>query len=432
MHQADISLEHVAKVEGTADVSVQIRDGKVTNVKYAIAEVKRFYTKAVEGKPVVALPSLLARICGTCSNAHIMASIEACEHAQGITPTEQTMALRHLTMCGLNIRDHGLHLYLFALPDIVGKDNFLQLDENDPAQHQMLHDAFDIKAAGNFLSELVAGRSVHGVLPTVGGFLKIPEKKGIDEAVKKLLAVRDAAIRTVKIFAEAPFHFDRKTSFTALVPTNGQFGFLDGEIITSQGERIPESGYKDHVEHFILPYSQASGYKHHGEPYMVGALARVNLNKHLLHPKTKESLAEWLKLFPSTDIYHNNLAQAVEIVQCIDQAVDILTTREFKPEAPVKFSPRAGVGIGVIEAPRGTLYHLVETDAKGICTRGEVMVPTNQNQVNMEADIGGIVQAMLPDTDEAKILHEIEKLVRAYDPCMSCASHFLKLKLEKA
>jgi len=431
MHQADISLEHVAKVEGAADVRVQIRDGKVTDVKYAITEAKRFYTKGVEGKPVIALPGLLSRICGTCSNAHIMASIEACEHSQGIVPTEQTMALRHLTMCGLNIRDHALHLYLFALPDMVGKDNFLSLDENDPAQHQMLHDAFDIKAAGNFLAELVAGRSVHAVLPTLGGFLKIPDKKGIDEAVNKLWAVREAAIRTVKLFAETSFHFDRKTSFMALVPTDGKFGFLDGEIVTSQGERIPESGYKQHLEHFIMPYSQASGYKHHGEPYMVGSLARLNLAKDLLHPKTKESLAEWLKLFPSTDIYHNNTAQAVEIVQCIDQAIELLTTREYKPEAPVRVPPRAGVGVGVVEAPRGTLYHLVETDAKGTCVRGEVMVPTNQNQVNMEADIGGIVQAMLPDTDEPKILHEIEKLVRAYDPCMSCAAHFLKLKMER-
>lgn len=432
MHQADISLEHVAKVEGAADVRVQIRDGKVTDVRYSITEVKRFYVKAVEGKPMVAIPSLLARICGTCSNAHILASIEACEKSQGIVPTEQTMALRHLTMCGLNIRDHALHLYLFALPDIVGKDNFLELDEKDPVQHQMLHDAFDLKAAGNFLSELVAGRSVHGVLPAVGGFLKIPDKKGIDQAVEKLKSVRDAAIRTVKIFADAPFHFDRKTHYMALVPTNGQFGFLDGEIVTSEGEHIPESDYKNHVEHFILTHSQGSGYKHHGEPYMVGALARLNLNRHLLHPKTQESCAEWLKLFPSTDIYHNNLAQAIELVQCIDQAVDLLTAREYRPEAPIRVPPRAGVGIGVIEAPRGTLYHLVETDAKGTCIRGEVMVPTGQNQANMQEDIGQIVQAMLPDTDEPKILHEIEKLVRAYDPCMSCASHFLKLKIEQA
>ena len=432
MHQADISLEHVAKVEGAADIRVQIRDGKVTDVKYSITEVKRFYTKAVEGKPVVAIPGLLARICGTCSNAHVQAAIEACEHAVGLQPTEQTMALRHLTMNALNIRDHTLHLYLFVLPDIVGKDNFLELDENDTAQHQMLHDAFDLKAAGNFMSELVAGRSVHGVLPAVGGFLKIPDKKGLEEAVKRLQSVREAALRTVKIFMDAPFHFDRHTHFMALVPTNGTFGFLDGEIVTSQGERIPESEYKRHVEHFVMPYSQGSAYKHHGEPYMVGALARLNLSKDLLHPKTKESCAEALARFPSTDIYNNNLAQAIEIVHCIDQSIEILTTREFKPEAPVKLVPKAGVGIGVIEAPRGTLYHLVETDDKGICVRSEVMVPTGQNQVNMEADIGGIVQAMLPDTDEAKILHEIEKLVRAYDPCMSCASHFLKLKIEQA
>lgn len=428
MHNVDISLEHVTKVEGNADVTVRINDaGKVEYVHYVIAEAKRFYTKGIEGKPLMAVPQLLSRICGTCSNAHQMCAIEACERAAGITPSEQTLELRRLTMDGLNVRDHALHLYLFVLPDIVGKDNFLALDENDPAQHQMLHDAFDIKAAGNYLAELVAGRSIHAVYPTVGGFLKFPTKEGTAEAVKKLEAVRPAVLRTIKIFAEAPMHFDRQTTFMALVPKDGRFGFLDGDIHTSAGEVITEDKFRDHLEHTVLPYSQASAYKYQGQPYMVGSLARLNLAKDLLHLKTKESLVEVLKLFPSTDIFYNNLAQAIEILHCLDEAVEILSMREFKAEPLVKAPPRAGVGIGVVEAPRGTLYHRVETDEKGNVVHGEVIVPTNQNQVNMEHDIAQIVDKMLPNATKEEIIHEMEKLVRAYDPCMSCASHFLKV-----
>jgi len=427
MHNLDISLEHITKVEGAANVEVKVRDGKVESAQFEIKEQKRFYTKAIEGKPLMAVPQLLSRICGTCSNAHILASIEACEHAAGIVPSEQTMVLRTLTMDGLNVRDHALHLYLFVVPDMVGKDNFLELDENDPAQHQMLHDAFDIKAAGNFLAELVAGRSIHALYPTLGGFLKFPDKAGCELAVKKLEAVRPAVLRTVKLFAEAPFHLDRKTAFMALVPKD-KFGFIDGEIHDSFGHVVPESGFRDHLEHVVLWNSTASAYAHpNKQAYMVGSLARVNLAKDLLHPKTKESLKETLKLFPSTDIFHNNLAQAIEILHCLDEAVEILSTREFKPEPLVKAAPRAGVGIGVVEAPRGTLYHKVETDAKGNVVKGEVIVPTNQNQLNMQEDIAKVVQDNLDKMTKEEIVHEIEKLVRAYDPCMSCAAHFLKV-----
>lgn len=420
-------MEHVSKVEGAADLEVRVRKGKVEHVHFKIAEYKRFYTRAIEGKPVMALPQLLSRICGTCSNAHIMCSIEACERALGVVPTAQTMLLRHLTMHGLIIRDHALHLYLFAMPDIFGKDAFLDLDEDDPLQHQMLHDGFDIKAAGNFLAQLVAGRSVHAPLPMVGGFLKTPDAAGIKDAVAKLEAIRPAVLRLVKVFEDAPFHLDRLTNYMALVP-EGHFGYLDGTVMSSSGARIEEKDFADHLERVVLPYSQASAYKHDGESYMVGSLARVNLAKSLLHPRTKESLGVTLDKFPSTDIFLNNLAQAVEVLHSVDEAIEMLTTHAFVAEAPIRPVMRAGVGVGVIEAPRGTLYHKVVTDEKGMVKSGEVIVPTGQNQVNIEEDVWRLVERMMPTATKDEMVFEIEKLIRAYDPCMSCAAHFLKLK----
>ena len=195
-------MEHITKIEGDASISVKVEDGKVTNVKFQTVEYKRFFTEAMKGKAIMVIPAHLARICGTCSNAHIMAAIEACEDALDITPTEQTVALRSLTMHGLTIRDHALHLYLFSLPDVYGKDAFLDLDENIPEEHQILHDGFGIKAAGNFLATLVAGRSVHAQYPTIGGFLHFPDKAGIDEAVTKLAEMRPAALRLIKIFQD--------------------------------------------------------------------------------------------------------------------------------------------------------------------------------------------------------------------------------------
>ncbi|MGC9968500.1 MAG: nickel-dependent hydrogenase large subunit [Minisyncoccia bacterium] len=427
MHTFDLTMEGITKVEGSAGLSLHVEEGKVTDVKFAITEYKRFFTEAMKGKSVMAIPQHLARICGTCSNAHLMCSIEACEHALGIEPTAQTKTLRALTMHGLMIRDHALHLYLFSMPDIFGKDAFLDFDENVEAEHQLLHDGFGVKGAGNFLATLVAGRSVHAVYPTIGGFLKFPDEAGVAEAIKKLESVRPAALRLIEIFKNAPFHFDRKTQFMALVP-DGSYGYIDGTIITSKGEVFPEREFHRHLEQVVLPYSQASAYLYGGEGYMVGALARLSIAKDKLHPRTKESLGDVLDLFPSTDIFYNNLAQAIEILHSIDESIDILKNNKFVPEPIIKVPNREATGVGVVEAPRGTLYHKVVIGADGLVKEGEVIVPTGQNQVNIEKDIATLVQGLLPDTPKEKIEFEIEKLVRAYDPCMSCAAHFLKVK----
>jgi len=441
MHSFDLNMEHITKVEGNASLLLKVEYGKVTDVKFAIMEYKRFFTEALNGKSIAAVPAHLARICGTCSNAHIICSIEACEDALGITPTTQTKLLRALTMHGLVIRDHALHLYLFSMPDIFGKDAFLDLDESDPVQHQLLHDGFDTKSAGNFLATLIAGRSVHATYPVVGGFLKFPDQTGIDEAIKKLTEIRPAVLRLVEVFKNAPFHFDRQTKFMALVPEQ-TFGYIDGEIVTSTGEKFGEKDFRGHLEHTVLPYSEASAYTYHGESYMVGALARVNLAKDKLHPKTRQSLGETLDLFPSTDIFHNNLAQAIEILHSVDESIDILTNNKFTPEPVIKSEMKnsnGNVGIGVIEAPRGTLYHKIVLGDDGKVSEGEVVVPTGQNQVNIEKDVATLVNELLrkpefsdgSNSAKEKIAFEIEKLIRAYDPCMSCASHFLKIDWQK-
>jgi coenzyme F420-reducing hydrogenase alpha subunit len=426
MHRIDFRLDQITKIEGEASMDVVVEDGKVTNVKFAITEYKRFFTEAMKGKSIVAIPAHLARICGTCSNAHVMAAITACENALGIEVSPQTKLLRKLTMHGLMIRDHALHLYLFVMPDLYGKDAFLDFDDTDPVQHQLLHDGFDIKASGNHLAQMVAGRSVHATYPVIGGFLQVPSKEHAMESVTELKAVRPAVLRLIDIFMKAPQHLDCKTKFMALVPEDS-FGYLGGKIISSVGEVYEQKDFRGHLEHTVLPYSQASAYTYRGESYMVGSLARINLAKDKLHPNTKESASEALKLFPSTDIFHNNLAQAIEILHSIDESIDILSNNNFVAEPPVKAEMKASVGMGVIEAPRGTLYHKVVIDDKGIVTEGEVIVPTGQNQLNIERDVGVLVESLLGKIPNESINMEIEKLIRAYDPCMSCGAHFLKV-----
>jgi len=472
MHKIDIdiSLEEITKIEGSATLDVKIREGKVEECKFGIAEYKRFYTQAMVGKSAASLPQHLARICGTCSNAHILASIESVEKALLIEPTPQTKVLRRLTVDGLIIRDHALHLYLFALPDVFGKDNLLAFDESDPCQHQLLHDAFDVKAAGNHLSQLVAGRSVHGPHLAVGGFLKIPDAEGIEKSRRELESVRKAVVRLIEVFGKCPFVLISPTNYVALVAD--PFSFLEGEIRDMKGRlKVPEARFMEHLEHVVVPYSEASAYAFEGELFRVGALSRLNLNKGALHPRTREDAKEFLKRFPSDNVYDNNLAQAIEVLHCIDEALELLSTESFHAETPQKIIPRAGEGIGVIEAPRGTLYHRVKFNEKAVVTEGTIVVPTGQNQMAIEWDIRQLIEATLRDRNDAssrgehpsalsshpsqegiplqgrgdreaggvgnaeerdvlrkQLEHEIEQLIRAYDPCMSCASHFLKVR----
>ena len=429
MHNIDLSLEEMTKIEGNASLDIKIENGVVTKAEFGISEYKRFYTTAMQGKPLVALPQLLSRICGTCSNAHLLASIEACENALGIKPSEQSMMLKKLTMYGLNIRDHALHLYLFVMPDLYGKDAFLELDENDPEQHQHLHDAFQIKAAGNNLANIIAGRSVHALYPTIGGFNKFPTKDEVTKSIEELEKARPAVLRLIKTFQDCEWKMDRNTHYMALVPED-IFGFMEGVIVTDYGDRIEERDFREHLEHVVIPYSQASGYKYKEGSYMVGSLARLNLAKDKLHERTKETLKETstLELYPSTNIHHNNLAQAIEILHCLDHAIDLLTNKEIVQEDVIKGEKKAGIGIGVVEAPRGTLYHKVEIDDKGIVVKGEVIVPTGQNQINIEEDIVHLLNKLMPeDLTKDELQYELEKLIRSYDPCMSCATHFLKV-----
>lgn len=423
----DLTIDEMTKVEGAASVDVKIRAGRVETVKFGITEYKRFYTQAMRGKSITAVPQLLARICGTCSNAHLLCSIEACEHALNITPSLQSQILKRLTMYGLNIRDHALHLYLFVAPDLRGKDNFLSFDENDPIEHDMLHDAFAIKAAGNHLAQIIAGRSVHAMYPTIGGFTHIPSPEHIKSAIEELTNIRPRVLRLIKTFKDCDWTFDRKTKYMGM--SADHYSFLEGVIISDTGQRIEESDYHNHLEHVVIPYSQASGYRHDNECYMVGALARVNLSKEKLHANTKKDAKDALALFPSTNIYHNNLAQAIEILHCIDDGIELLSHTQFKQEPLPKPVFRESSGIGVVEAPRGMLYHRVHIDDKGIVLEGDIVVPTGQNQINIEADLKTLIQQLIDNNVEDKhaIQHEMEKLIRAYDPCMSCASHFLKV-----
>ena len=422
MHQTDdFSFDQVTKVEGHASLDIQVRNGKVKNVQFRIDENKRFYTQALRGKNALNLHQMTSRICGTCSIAHMTCCVEAVEKALGVVPSEQTKLLRSLSMHSLMIRDHALHLYFFCLPDIFGVDSILELAGKEP---DLVHEALHVKEAGNLLSKTVAGRAVHPLYYRIGGFLKVPKREEIKKALKELRHSREYALRMIDVFLKCDFELNRDTTFIGLVSKN--YNYTDGHIESSKGLCVPKQSYWNYLNRMVIPYSQATGFMFKGEEYMVSALSRMNLNKENLHKKTRKDARKALSVFPSKNIFHNNLAQAIEIVHSIDTAIDVLETRDFKQEKQSNVKPRAGEGIGVIEAPRGTLYYMVSVNDKGNVVWGNIITPTQQNQIKIERDIANYLPEIL-NLSRKEIRHEIEKVVRAYDPCLSCASHFLRL-----
>jgi len=426
MHKGsfNISLKNISKIEGHTHLDIAVKKGEAVSAKLKINENKRFYRDASIGMPYKAVPAHLARICGTCSPAHMSCVCEAVERAAGIQITEQSKALRELLLLGNVIRDHGMHLYFFCLPDIFGVDSVLDFDKN---KDSLIHNALHVKEAGNLLCSAVGGRAVHPPFANVGGFNALPAKENVQKAIAELKEARDFALNFIELFFEKDTSFKRNTNFVALCGKD--FSYIDGVIKTSSGSVIEEEGYREHLERVVMPYSNASAFEFEFKEFMVGALARVNLNKGELCKDTKKDCAKYLKAFPSNDIFYNNLAQAISVVNAIDMSVNLLSSMEFKQEKlPEAKLGKANVGVGVIEAPRGTLYHMIGLDAKGIVNRSEIIIPTSQNVIHMEQTMVGFVNEMLNKSiSKEKISMNAERLIRAYDPCMSCASHFLKI-----
>lgn len=422
----DLELKNISKIEGHTHLDVRVRGGKVERCRLRVSESKRFFVNAAMGQKFDMLSLSMSRICGTCSSAHALCTIEALEKALGVEGkvSMQTRMLRDLLVCSNHLRDHAMHLYFFCLPDIFGKDSVLDFPEDKDC---WIHDGLAVKEAGNFVSTIVGGRAVHPPNAVFGGFIGFPTKGEIAEAVVKLEACRNRVLRAVDVFYEDDAEFVRKTNYVGLV--SGDYSFLRGRIASSNGLNVAEEDFGKYFRKVVLPYATAEGVEWNGREFMVGALARVNLNKKNLNARTKGDVKKYLGEFPCDDVFNNNLAQAIEMLQCIDSCLEIfgkLLRSGVKKEKPIVAKPRAGVGIGVMEAPRGTLYYEVELDSKGVVKGVDLCIPTQQNIIHLEKDVGAYVEVLLSKgVGKKEISLEIEKMIRAYDPCMSCATNFL-------
>ena len=272
---------------------------------------------------------------------------------------------------------------------------------------------------------IIGGRAVHPPAAVVGGFTQFAKKEKIKLSIKKLKNSRIKILKLIDILYKKRGEFHRPSNYLAL--ENKDYNFLDGKIKTAKGTIIPEKNFLDHLEKVVLPYSNADVFKFESKEYLVGALARMNVNKKRLHKKTLKNVKKYLKIFPSDNPYDNNLAQAIEMLLIVDNSVDLLN-KGIKKEKLAKIVPKKNLGLGVIEAPRGHLYFKIKFGSKGEVLESDFCIPTQQNVIHMENSISQRIEEWIKKNKSKKeISLEAEKMIRAYDPCMSCAAHFLKI-----
>jgi sulfhydrogenase subunit alpha len=419
-----IKVDTLARVEGEGGVFIKISDGKVVDVKFRIYEPPRFFEAFLRGRNYSEAPDITARICGICPIAYQMSSVHAMEDAFGVVVDGQLRALRRLIYCGEWIESHVLHVFMLHAPDFLGYEDALLLAKDKPDVVRM---ALRMKKIGNELVRIIGGREIHPINLKVGGFYRLPRKQELHALVEDLQWARDRAVDTARLTATFRFpEMEQEYEFVALHHPD-EYPFNGGRFVSTRGLDVAISEYEFHFEERHIPHANALHSVQKGVgAYHVGPLARFNLNFDQLTPLAKEVAGELGIVPPVRNPFKSIVVRSIETIYAIEEALRIIAQYE-EPAAPaVEVVPRAGIGFGASEAPRGTLYHRYRLDDEGIIMDAKIVPPTAQNQPSIESDMRKYVTSHL-DLDREKLTWGVEQTIRNYDPCISCATHFVKI-----
>jgi len=428
MKTKTLKVDLLTRVEGEGGLYIKIRDQKVLDVKLNIFEPPRFFEAFLRGRNFREAPDIAARICGICPVAYQMSAAHAMEDACGVTVDGQLRALRRLLYCGEWIESHVLHVYMLHAPDFLGYEDAIQMAKDHPDAVQR---GLKLKKIGNEIVTIVGGREIHPINVRLGGFYKAPAKRDIEPLAERLKWARDAALETVKWVAGLPFpEFERDYTFVALRHPD-EYPFNEGRLVSNKGLDLGIREYdsqftEEHVEYSNALHSTMKGQ----EPYFVGPLARYSLNFDRLSPLAQQAARE-AGLGPTcSNPFKSIIVRGVETVYACDEALRIIAAYEPPEKSCVEVEPRAATGYGCTEAPRGMLYHRYRLDEKGMILDAKIVPPTSQNQKTIEQDLRQFVPQHV-DLPPERLQWQCEQAIRNYDPCISCATHFLKLNVDR-
>jgi sulfhydrogenase subunit alpha len=423
-----LRTDALARVEGEGAMWVRIRGDEVDEVRLRIYEPPRFFEAFLRGRAFTEVSDITARICGICPVAYQTSSMLAMEAACGVHVEGPLRDLRRLLYCGEWIESHALHVFMLHAPDFLGYTSAIEMARDHP---DVVTSALELKKTGNRLMTIVGGREVHPINPRVGGWYRAPRKRDLEAMIEPLERARETAIAGARLVSG--FHFPDYAQDYELVALShpGEYPIDRGRLVSNKGIDIDVSEYEEHFEEEHVAWSNALHSRVIGRgSYLCGPLARFALAYDELSPAARQ-VAEEVGLRPDErNPFRSIVVRCVELVYAADEALRIIRGYE-EPEAPaIDVVPRAGVGHGASEAPRGLLYHRYAIDADGTILEAKIVPPTSQNQRAVEEDLRGVVERSL-DIPDAELSLLCEQTIRNYDPCISCATHFLKLEVER-
>jgi coenzyme F420-reducing hydrogenase alpha subunit len=420
----DIRIPALTRVEGEGALYIRTQDGIVNDIELNIYEPPRFFEGFLVGRYYQEVPDITARICGICPVAYQMSGAQALERAYRVEITKEVRDLRRLLYCAEYIESHALHVYMLQAPDLLGKKSVIELAAVAP---DVVKRALRLKKIGNDLLRAIGGRSVHPVNTRVGGFYRWPDKAAIKDLLEDMKWALDASLETVRWAADLNFpDFQMDYEFVALTRPD-EYAIYDGNILSSTGRNVtPDKFETAYLETQVQHSTALHSHTVHGNPYFVGPLARINLNFDVLRPAAADVAAEVGFQMPEYNPYKGLMARSIELVEVCDAAIELIVT--YDPQGPCYTDVvlKEGEGWGVSEAPRGILYHRYKVGADGLIQFARITPPTAQNYPRMEADLWELApQVISRPHSEASLA--CEHLIRSYDPCISCSTHFLKL-----
>jgi len=426
MKDGKINVHYLTRVEGHGNIVVDLKDSTIQELRWEIPEAPRFFEAMVRGQSYADAPHITSRICGICSIGHTVASLQGIEAAIGVQPSEQTALLRKLILHAETVQSHTLHVFYLAVPDFLGVNSVVPLATT---HKEALLQAIHLHGLANRWSDLIGGRTTHPINMVVNGFTRIPtpdELRTLHQQITDAIPDLKAWVGIVKTL-EIP-DFERETEYLAL-QRDDEYAFYNGAIASTDGGTTPVPQYREKIKEFIVPYSSAKHARAARESFMVGALARFNNNYEKLSPLAQWA-AEEMGLKPVCyNPFMNNVAQLVEVAHCLEDSlhmIDELLATGLKEEDR-SLTVSGGTGVGATEVPRGLLIHEYTVDDNGTITGANFIIPTNMNHNNIERDLKALVPTIV-DKSQEEITLALEMLVRAYDPCISCSTHLLKVE----
>jgi coenzyme F420-reducing hydrogenase alpha subunit len=419
-----IKVDQLARVEGEGSLIVTMKDGNVADVKLRIFEPPRFFEAFLRGRLFTEPPDITARICGICPVAYQISSVNAIEDLCGVQVGGQLRQLRRLLYCGEWIESHVLHVFMLHAPDFLGYEDSLLLAKDQPA---LVENALRMKKAGNDIVRLLGGREIHPVNVRVGGWYKVPRKTELHTLLDPLKWARDTAIRSVGVIAGLEYpDLEPQREYVALSHPD-EYAIHEGNIVSSAGLNIPVKEYEFHFEERHVAHSNALHSQEKGVgSYVVGPLARFNLSYDRLPEVAKQAARDAHIQPPVHNPFKSIAVRAVETVFAFDEAIRIIEQYEQPDKPALDVQPRPGIGFGASEAPRGLLYHRYRLNDEGLIRDAKIVPPTAQNLPTMEDDVRLFVTKH-KDLPKDALTWKCEQTIRNYDPCISCATHFLRL-----